>query len=463
MDDQSIQQKRGCFRLHGKDVQVTAKDVHRILGLSIGGTDFEERFSPIGEEVSLYRNRRTPRIVDWSHAVINQRVQKLRELRLFSGVDVDMVDALGPRKDAAELEALRSRLDSFVVDVIEVKCELKSLRENDGSIAPFMTFIKEKYREGGDIQMNCEQTKKTRSEILRTETWRDLPESRPKNMQPLVDDRLNGPIVAKLVTEMSVPCQLARDLDCLVVAEDVATNDKDEDTVSDRQIDEGNDMVGCNQICAERVVNNEEVAQCVQFDRPPRRSARNRPPLARIIKGGRSARMPRREAAKDFGKSVVNDTGSKEAWKFPSRVLFKEKRVLKMIDLRRFPDVKFEILQNLWDLKKDPGKSVVKMRLGLHKALQHGFKDKYKLEVRGFLIDTQIGAPNKEICKFFYNRFVSIHDCVVFVMKFLENASDLKLIKQVKVDSIYQHSYVFKLFMSDDNIARGIVLRDLDC
>ncbi|KAI5662127.1 hypothetical protein M9H77_21450 [Catharanthus roseus] len=36
-------------------------------------------------------------------------------------VNIDMVDALGPKKDAAELEALRSRLDSFFVDVIEVK------------------------------------------------------------------------------------------------------------------------------------------------------------------------------------------------------------------------------------------------------------------------------------------------------------------------------------------------------
>ncbi|KAI5680812.1 hypothetical protein M9H77_02039 [Catharanthus roseus] len=33
--------KRECFRLLGKDVQVTAEDVHLILGLPIGGTDIE--------------------------------------------------------------------------------------------------------------------------------------------------------------------------------------------------------------------------------------------------------------------------------------------------------------------------------------------------------------------------------------------------------------------------------------
>ncbi|KAI5654884.1 hypothetical protein M9H77_32071 [Catharanthus roseus] len=76
--------------------------------------------------------------------------------------------------------------------------------------------------------------------------------------------------------------------------------------------------------------------------------------------------MPRREAAKDFRESVVNvmDTSSKEAWKLPSRVLSKEKTSLKMIDLRRLPDVfKFEILHNLWDLKKDSCESIVKMVL----------------------------------------------------------------------------------------------------
>ncbi|KAI5662139.1 hypothetical protein M9H77_21462 [Catharanthus roseus] len=65
-----------------------------------------------------------------------------------------------------------------------------------------------------------------------------------------------------------------------------------------------------------------------------------------IIKGRRSTRMPRREAAKDFRKSVVNVT------------------VLKMIDLRRLSDmVKFKILQNLSELKKDPGECLVKMVL----------------------------------------------------------------------------------------------------
>ncbi|KAI5678697.1 hypothetical protein M9H77_09647 [Catharanthus roseus] len=216
--------------------------------------------------------------------VINKRVRKLRELGLFSGVDVDMVDALGPRKDVAELEALRSRLDSFGADVIEVKNELKT----------------------------------------------------------------------KLVTPMSVPSWLAEDIDCPIVAEDAAVHDTNEDTVSAREIDE------VDEICAKIVVNDEEVAECIKFDRPLRRSARNIPPNTRIIKGLRSVRMQRREAAKELGKCVVNvtDTSSKEARKLPSRVLSKKKM---MIDLQRLTDVvKSEILQNLWDLKKDPSESVVK-------------------------------------------------------------------------------------------------------
>ncbi|KAI5656346.1 hypothetical protein M9H77_25139 [Catharanthus roseus] len=125
---------------------------------------------PVGEKVSPYWNRRNPRIVDWSQAAINQRVQKLRELGI----------------DAVELETLRSRLDSLGADVIEVKGELKSLWESVNQIGcnvelsqskmmeelhRFMTFVNERYREGRDIQMDYEQTKKTRSEILPIETW----------------------------------------------------------------------------------------------------------------------------------------------------------------------------------------------------------------------------------------------------------------------------------------------------
>ncbi|KAI5668132.1 hypothetical protein M9H77_17985 [Catharanthus roseus] len=76
----------------------------RLRNLSTADMEFQafymERFSPVGEKVSPYRNRRTPRIINWPQATINQRVWKLRELGLFSGVDVDMVDAV-------ELEALR--------------------------------------------------------------------------------------------------------------------------------------------------------------------------------------------------------------------------------------------------------------------------------------------------------------------------------------------------------------------
>ncbi|KAI5673968.1 hypothetical protein M9H77_14332 [Catharanthus roseus] len=333
---------------------------------------YMDKFSSVGEKVSPYQNRRTAIIADW-------------EFGLFSGVDVDTVDALGRRKDAAELGALRNRLDSFGANVIKVKCELKSLRESLNQLRRnvessqnkmmeelhrFMTLINEKYREGGDIQIDCEQTKKTRSEILQTETQGDLLENRPKNV---------------------VPSKLAKDLDCPVLAEDIAKNNADENTDSDRRIDEGHDMGGCNQICTERDVNDEEVAQRVQFDRPPRRSAKNRPLPIRIIKGLISARMPRKEAGKDFRKSVVNVT---------------------MIDLRRLPNVvKSKILQNLWDLKKDPGKSVVKMVL---------------------------------------------HDCN------RKQMYSLKLREWVdgEVDSTDGHSYVFKLFMSD--IVRGNILRELD-
>ncbi|KAI5671936.1 hypothetical protein M9H77_12300 [Catharanthus roseus] len=165
-----------------------------LLNLRTAGTEFQVKFIllvtanisiPIGEKVSPYRKRRTPRIIDWSQTAINQRARMLRELRLFRGIDVDMVEALGPKKDAAELEALRSRLDSFGAGIIEVKSELKSLRGNVNQIKhnvelsqskmmeelhKFMTFINEKYRECGGIQIDCEQKKKTRSEILPTKT-----------------------------------------------------------------------------------------------------------------------------------------------------------------------------------------------------------------------------------------------------------------------------------------------------
>ncbi|KAI5668445.1 hypothetical protein M9H77_18298 [Catharanthus roseus] len=48
---------------------------------------------------------------------------------------------------------------------------------------------------------------------------------------------------------------------------------------------------------------------------------RNRPLATRIIKGLRSARMPRREAAKDSGKIPVQ----RKAQKSPSRVLSRKK------------------------------------------------------------------------------------------------------------------------------------------
>ncbi|KAI5682711.1 hypothetical protein M9H77_03939 [Catharanthus roseus] len=227
---------------------------------------YMERFSPVREKVSPYQNRRTPRIVDWSNAAINKRVRKLRELGLFSRVDVIYGRCSQAQKDAVELEALRSRLDSFWADVIEVKSELKSLRESMKQLGRnvelsqskmmeelhrFMSLINEKCREGGDIDMDYDSKKKTRSEILHTKT------------QEGSSKMLNRHTITKLVTPMSVPARLAEYLDFPVVAEDVAMHDADEDTISDGQINEGNDMAGYNQICAQRIVNDEEAAQCV--------------------------------------------------------------------------------------------------------------------------------------------------------------------------------------------------------
>ncbi|KAI5648043.1 hypothetical protein M9H77_34048 [Catharanthus roseus] len=106
-------------------------------------------------------------------------------------------------------------------------------------------------------------------------------------------------------------------------------HDIDEDTVSDRQIDEGNDMTGCNQICAKRVVNDKEVANI------------NGPQATRIIKGLSWARNFEERSSK----GLQEDSSSKESRKLPSRVLSRKKTVLKMIDLQRLSDVvKYEIL-----------------------------------------------------------------------------------------------------------------------
>ncbi|KAI5654698.1 hypothetical protein M9H77_31885 [Catharanthus roseus] len=56
----------------------------------------------------------------------------------------------------------------------------------------------------------------------------------------------------------------------LIVGEDVAMHDVDEDSVSKWQIDEGDDLAGCNEIYVKRVVNDEKVAEYVKFDRPTR-------------------------------------------------------------------------------------------------------------------------------------------------------------------------------------------------
>ncbi|KAI5670665.1 hypothetical protein M9H77_11029 [Catharanthus roseus] len=399
---------------------------------------YMERFSPVGEKVSPYQSRRTPRIVDWSYALINKRVQKFRELRLFSRVDIDMVDALGPRKDAAELDALRSTFDSFGADVIEVKGELKSLWESVNQIGRNVS------EEGEDIQMDSEKTKETRFEILITEMRGDLPESRPKNVQPFIDDGLNGHTAKKLVMPMSVPSWLAGDMDCPIVTEDVTMHDADEDTVSDRKIDEGDDIIGCNEICDERVVNDEE------------------------------------------------DTCSKEAQKLPSRVLSRKKM---MIDLRRLPNmVKFKILQNLWDLKKYPGESVAEMVLHdcnrnilltyaerrkyngkariwylstwfqicvpIHWDKDHWFMFivdilKYKITMLDSLRSCVAGKKSvvNEVVYLLLQKFTpnhSKHDCGVFLMKFLENASNLKVIEKIKLETLYSMIWVITLSLVTD-------------
>ncbi|KAI5673960.1 hypothetical protein M9H77_14324 [Catharanthus roseus] len=197
--------------------------------------------------------------------------------------------------------------------------------------------------------MDCEQMKKTRSEILPTETRGDLLESWQKNMQPLVDDGLNGPTIAKLVMPMSMPSRLAKDLDCLIVAEDAAMNDADEDTISDLQIDEGDDMEGCNQMCTER-----------------------------------------------------------------------DKQTL-FLKPRKWVDGEITILDSLRSCMRGKKPVVNEARLGLHKAVHYGSKNKCKLNVSSFSIDDANWYPPTK--------------------KY--------------VDSIDQHAYVFQLFMRDDNMARG--------
>ncbi|KAI5666622.1 hypothetical protein M9H77_16475 [Catharanthus roseus] len=255
--------KNGCFRLHGKDVRVTAEDVHCILkvylceeaneglenelNLTIGegkmisiillktilqnlrmaDMEFHVKFIRYITAKFLCSTMKyacrccwVPILYDieklgqlnWSKYVADflENWIKLRNAANRASVS-ECILLLVPRKDIVELEALRSRLDSFDADIIKVKVELKSLRESVNQIGrnvelsqskmmealfQFMTFINEKYREGGDIQMDGEKTKKTRFEIL--------PKSGPKNVQPLVDNKLNGHTIAKLVMPMSV-------------------------------------------------------------------------------------------------------------------------------------------------------------------------------------------------------------------------------------------------------------------
>ncbi|KAI5672564.1 hypothetical protein M9H77_12928 [Catharanthus roseus] len=394
--------KRGCFRPHRKDIQVTTEDEHRILGLPIGRMDIESllvrggpnerleneqnlmiekdkmisniQLKTISSEVYIvpYYKVSVPILCDskklgqlnWSKCVADflENGIKLRntgdpasisgcmELGLYSGVDVDMVDAFGPRKDAAKLEALRSGLDIFGADVIEVKGELKSLRESK--------FF--------DLRLEV-----------------DLPKRWPKNVQPLVDDELNGPTVAKLVIQISVPSRLAEDLDGPIVAKDVPMNDKNEDTISDQQINEGYDIAGCNKICAERVLSDEKVAQCV--DRLPRRSTRNRKPIARIIKGGRLARMPRREVAKNLGKFIINkQMRSLKPIEWVDGEICtlihwdKDHWLMFIVDILRY---NITILDSLRSCMVGKKFLVNEVRLDHHKALQHCFKNKYKLDI----------------------------------------------------------------------------------
>ncbi|KAI5653877.1 hypothetical protein M9H77_31064 [Catharanthus roseus] len=258
-----------------------------------------------------------------------------------------MVDTLGSIKDTTELEALRSRLENFWADVIEVKGELKKFAGNSES------------------------------------TWRNMELSQ-----------------TKLVTLMSMPSRLIKDLDFPIVVAYVAMHDEDEDIVSDRQIDKGNDMAGCNQICAERVVNDEEVFQCVQFYRSLRRSARNRPSAARIIKGLRSARIRRRETSKDFIKSVVNVT------------------VINCLST----------LLTYAERLKHNGKARIWYLLTWFQVEVLGKDSPLDKLYRYFLVENEYGG-----------NFISCE----------------------KVDSIDRYAYVFKLFISDDNIARANVLRNL--
>ncbi|KAI5661946.1 hypothetical protein M9H77_21269 [Catharanthus roseus] len=217
----------------------------------------------------------------------------------------------------------------------------------------FMTFINEKYREDGDIQIDCEQMKNTISEILQTKTREDLSENWPKIMQPLVDDRFNGPITTKLVKPISVTSSLDEDLDCPVVVENVAMNDAYEDTISDRQIDEGNDMARCNKIYAERVVNDEEVAHDLEKD-----------------------------PGKSLVEMVLHNCNRKQTGSLKPREWLDGEVINYLSTLLTYIERwKHNGKAKIWYF------STWFQRLGLHKAPQHGFKDKYKLDVSNFSID----------------------------------------------------------------------------
>ncbi|KAI5682295.1 hypothetical protein M9H77_03523 [Catharanthus roseus] len=164
----------GCFKRHGKDVRLTAKDVHRILGLPIGGTDIEDKSS---------------KPLDNRHGVSSE------------------VPILYETKKLGQLN-----WSKYVDDFLENGIKLRNTGDR-ASVSGCMLLL-----------------------AVRNSSNRDtggFSRKQAKKWEPFVDDRLNGPVAAKLVTLMTVPSRFAENIDCPIVAENVEMHDADEDTISD--------------------------------------------------------------------------------------------------------------------------------------------------------------------------------------------------------------------------------------
>ncbi|KAI5649056.1 hypothetical protein M9H77_35061 [Catharanthus roseus] len=87
-----------------------------------------ERFSLIGERVKPMEKRSLPRIGEWSLEKIRERVNRLKDLGLLYGKDVEMVDALGCPEELA-LVAMHKRLELIDHGMTKIGDDMKGLRK----------------------------------------------------------------------------------------------------------------------------------------------------------------------------------------------------------------------------------------------------------------------------------------------------------------------------------------------